>query len=76
MAIRIWVPDPTGTGMGRIFLPMSGTRTRSEVRRVRDGYFFLPAGNPMGTRYFTAAIILGCEQVKMCSFCYINYDLF
>jgi hypothetical protein len=33
-------------------------------------------GNPTGTRYFTTAIILDCEQVKMCSFCYINYDLF
>jgi hypothetical protein len=33
-------------------------------------------GNPTGTQYFTTAIILGCEQVKMCSFCYINYDLF
>jgi hypothetical protein len=30
----------------------------------------------MGTWYFTTAIILGCEQVKMCSFCYIKYDLF
>jgi hypothetical protein len=29
----------------------------------------------MSTRYFTTAIILGCEQVKMYLFCYINYDL-
>jgi hypothetical protein len=42
----------------------------------RDGYFFSPTGNPTGTRYFTTAIIVGCEQIKMCSFCYINYDLF
>jgi hypothetical protein len=42
----------------------------------RDGYFFPPAGNPTGTRYFTITIILVFEQVKLCSFCYINYDLF
>jgi hypothetical protein len=46
----------------------------------RDGYrtgiFFPPADNPTGTRYFTTAIILNCEQVKICSFYYINYDLF
>jgi hypothetical protein len=42
----------------------------------RDGYFFPPTGNPTGTRYFTIAIILYCKQVKMYSFCYINYDLF
>jgi hypothetical protein len=42
----------------------------------RDGYFFPPTGNPTDTRYFTTAIILGCKQVKMCSFCYINYELF
>jgi hypothetical protein len=42
----------------------------------RDGYFFPPVGNPTGIRYFTTAIILGCEQVKICSFYYINYDLF
>jgi hypothetical protein len=46
----------------------------------RDGYragiFFPSAGNPMGIRYFTNATILGYEQVKMCSFYDINYDLF
>jgi hypothetical protein len=42
----------------------------------RGGYFFPPVGNPTGTQYFTTAIILRCEQVKMCSFCYINYDSF
>jgi hypothetical protein len=26
--------------------------------------------------YFTVAIILRYEQVKICLFCYINYDLF
>jgi hypothetical protein len=30
----------------------------------------------MGTRYFTTVMILGCEQVKMCLFYNINYDLF
>jgi hypothetical protein len=38
--------------------------------------FFLPVGNRTSTRYFSTVIILGCEQVKMCLFCYINYDLF
>jgi hypothetical protein len=42
----------------------------------RDGYFLPPADNSTGTRYFTTAIILGCEQVKICSFCYINYIMF
>jgi hypothetical protein len=28
------------------------------------------------TRYFSTAMILGCEQVKMRSFCDINYNLF
>jgi hypothetical protein len=32
-------------------------------------------GNPTGIRYFTTAMILGCEQMKICSFCDINYDL-
>jgi hypothetical protein len=45
----------------------------------RDEYktdiFLEPTGNLMGTRYFTTVIILDCEQVKMCSFYYINYDL-
>jgi hypothetical protein len=69
----------------------SGTGTRYPLGTRPDGYghpyptwtetgmgwvFFPPVGNPMGTRYFTTAIILGCEQVKMCLFCYINYDLF
>jgi hypothetical protein len=61
-----------GYGYEDNFLPVGGTRTRPEPRRV----FFPPADNSMGTWYFTTAIILCCEQVKMCSFYYINYDLF
>jgi hypothetical protein len=68
MAIRV----RTGTGTGTIFYP----RVTPVPDPNRDGYFFPPADNPTGTRYFTTAIILGYEQVKMCSFCYINYDLF
>jgi hypothetical protein len=67
--------QPDGYGYGDDFLPVGGTRIRPESRRVWDGYFFSPAGSPTGTRYFSTAIILGCEQVKICSFCYINYDL-
>jgi hypothetical protein len=67
-----WVSDPTGTNTGTIFYLWVAPVPDPN----RDGYFFLPVGNPTGTRYFTTAIILGCEQVKMCSFCYINYDLF
>jgi hypothetical protein len=80
MAIRVRVPDtrrvpdPTGTGTGTIFYPR--VAPVPESRRVQDGYFFPPVDNPTGTRYFTTTIILGCGQVKMCSFCYINYDLF
>jgi hypothetical protein len=78
MAIRVRVPDtrrvpdPTGTGTGTIFYPWVAPVPDLN----RDEYFFPPAGNPTGTRYFTTAIILGCEQVKRCSFYYINYDLF
>jgi hypothetical protein len=68
--------QPDGYGYGDNFLSAGGIRTWSESRRVQDGYFFPPVGNPTDTRYFTTAIILGCEQVKMCSFCYVNYDLF
>jgi hypothetical protein len=67
---------PDGYGYGGDFLSVDDIRTRPESRWVRNGYFFPLAGNPTGTRYFTAAIILRCEQVKMCSFCYINYGLF
>jgi hypothetical protein len=67
---------PDGYGDVDDFLFAGGTCTRPESRRVRDMYFFLPVDNPTGTRYFNTAIILGCEQVKICLFCYINYDLF
>jgi hypothetical protein len=67
---------PDGARYMDDFLPAGGTRNRSELRRVQDIYFFPPAGNPTGIRYFTTAMILGCEQVKMCSFYDINYDLF
>jgi hypothetical protein len=65
-----------GYGYGDDFLFTGGTRIRSESRRVWNGYFFSPAGNLTGTRYFTTVIILDYEQVKMCSFCYSNYNLF
>jgi hypothetical protein len=43
------------------FLPVGSIRIWSESRQVCDEYFFPHAGNPTGTRYFTTAIILGCE---------------
>jgi hypothetical protein len=55
MAIRVWV------GYRDDLLPVGGTRTRFEPRRVRGGYFFPSIGNPMTTRYFTTAMILGYE---------------
>jgi hypothetical protein len=67
---------PDGYRYGDDFLSVGGTRTQPESRRVRGGYFFPPTGNSTGTRYFTTVMILRCEQVKMCSFCDINYDLF
>jgi hypothetical protein len=67
---------PDGYGYEDDFLLMGDTRTRLQLRRIRDMYFFSPVGNLTGTRYFTTAIILGCEQVKICSFYYINYDMF
>jgi hypothetical protein len=76
MVIRVRIPDTH-----RVFDP-TGTGTIFYLWVIlvsylnRDEYFFLPVGNPTSTRYFTTAIILGCEQVKMCSFCYINYNLF
>jgi hypothetical protein len=59
-------------GMEIDFLSVGDIRTWLKLRWI----FFSPVGNLMGTWYFTTAIIIGCEQVKMCSFCYINYDLF
>jgi hypothetical protein len=79
LGMGTWYPlgiRPDGYGYGDDFLSVGGTHTRLKPRWVRDGYFFPPTGNLMGIRYFTTAIILVCEQVKMCSFCYINYDLF
>jgi hypothetical protein len=75
-AIWVRVPDPTGTGTGTIFYSRVAPIPDPKSRRVRDEYFFSPTGNPTGIRYFTTAIILSYEQVKICSFCYINYDLF
>jgi hypothetical protein len=75
----IWYPPGTwldGAGYGDNFLPVGDICIRPESRRVYDGYFFSPVGSPMSTRYFTTAMILDCEQVKMCSFYDINYDLF
>jgi hypothetical protein len=66
--------DPTDTDVEIIFY--SWVALVSDPNRDGYGYFFLPVGNPTGTRYFTTAIILGCEQVKMCLFYYINYALF
>jgi hypothetical protein len=74
MVIQIRVSDPTGTGIGTIFY--SRVAPIPDLRLVRNVYFFLPVCNSTGTRYFTTVIILGSEQVKMCSFYYINYDLF
>jgi hypothetical protein len=38
--------------------------------------FFPRVDNLKVIRYFSTVIILDREQVKMCLFCYINYDLF
>jgi hypothetical protein len=54
----------------------SGTGTRPDRYGYGVGIFFLLMGNLTGTRYYTTAIIIGCEQVKICLFCYIKYDLF
>jgi hypothetical protein len=66
------VPDPMDMGTGIIFYP----RVSPVPDSNRDGYLFPLADNPTGTQYFTTAIILCCEQVKIYLFCYINYDLF
>jgi hypothetical protein len=63
-----WVLDSTGTGTRIIFYLWVTLVSDPNL----DGYFF----HPTGTRYFTTVIILDCEQVKMCLFYYINYDLF
>jgi hypothetical protein len=80
MAIQVrvpntrWVSDPMGTGT--IFYPWVALVPDPNRDEYETSIFFPPVGNPTGTRYFTTAIILVCEQVKMCSFYYINYDLF
>jgi hypothetical protein len=67
----------TGTGIRRL-LDLMGTgmifypRVAPVPDLNRDGYGM----DLTGTRYFSIDIILGCEQVKMCLFYYINYDLF
>jgi hypothetical protein len=67
MAIWVQVPSthrvsaPTGPGTGTIFYLWVAPVPDPN----RDGY---GAGTPTGSRYFTSAMILGCEQVKMCSF--------
>jgi hypothetical protein len=66
---------PTDMGTGMIFYPWVTPVPDPNRDRYGTG-IFPPAGNPTGTRYFTTVIILGCKQVKMCSFYYINYDLF
>jgi hypothetical protein len=70
--------QPDGYEYGDNFLHAGGIRIRLESFETgtRRLFFFLLTGNPTGTRYFTTVIILCCEQVKMYSFCYINYDLF
>jgi hypothetical protein len=65
-----------GAGHGNDFLSVDDTYSRLKSRRVRGGYVFSPTGNLRDTRYFTIAMILGCEQMKMYSFYDINYDLF
>jgi hypothetical protein len=67
MAIRVRVPDthrvpdPTGTGTGMIFYLWVAPVPDLNRDGYGTGIFFPSAGNPTGTRYFTTAIILGCE---------------
>jgi hypothetical protein len=64
------VPDPTEVGTGTSFYPWVALVPDLN----RDGYFFPPASDLTGTQCFTT-MILDCQQVKMCSFYYIDYDL-
>jgi hypothetical protein len=66
---------PDGIRYRNNFLPAGGIRTWPELRRVQDGYFFSPVGNPTDIWYFTTVMILDYEQVKMCLIYDINYDL-
>jgi hypothetical protein len=81
MIIQVWVSgirwllDLMGLDTGTIFYLW--VTTIPDLNRDRYGWvFFLPMGNLIGTRYFTTVMILGCEQVKMCLFYDIDYDLF
>jgi hypothetical protein len=69
------VLDPMRSSMRTIFYSWVTFEPDSNQDGYGCGYFFLSTGNPMGTRYCTTDMILGCEQVKMCSFYDINYDL-
>jgi hypothetical protein len=66
---------PDGIKYKNNFLPAGGTRTWPKSRRIQDGYFFSPAGNPTDIWYFTTVMILDCEQVKIGLIYDINYDL-
>jgi hypothetical protein len=67
--MAIWVQVPSTHRVSATTGPGTGTIFYLWVAPVpdpnRDGY---GAGTLTGSRYFTSAMILGCEQVKMCSF--------
>jgi hypothetical protein len=56
------------TDIGTIFYMWVTLVSDLNQDRYETDIFFYPTG--------TTAIILGCEQVKMYLFYYINYDLF
>jgi hypothetical protein len=62
-------------GLGMRMIIYLWVSLKPESRQIWDGYIFLSVDNLMSIWYFTNIIILGCEQVKMCLFCDINYDL-
>jgi hypothetical protein len=64
------VSDLIGTGKRMIFYPRMSHIPDLNQDGYETGIF-----SPADTRYFTAVIILDCEQIKMRSFYYINYDL-
>jgi hypothetical protein len=66
------VPDPIGMGTGTIFY----SRVAPVPDPNRDGYGTSIFSHPRVTRRLPTAIILGYEQVKICLFCYVKYDLF
>jgi hypothetical protein len=59
-----------------IFLPVGGILYLTWTETGTTQVFFLLVNNPMGTQYFTIAMILDYEQMKICLFYDINYDLF